>query len=328
MDIIHLFVSDVMTEFLVTDKYQLNKRHIRVQKNFYDIDTYINWAEKKLERIATRHLNIFFPRSASLKRYYETWDRIRHDPSFIQDIRSNLEIVFPFTQRITNPQAIVAKYMDMLETLYDTAREEEEQLKIQSQRDFSFSVKPTRPASPMNEIDEDPILLNERNVEEVSEENVEYPQEIKEEQPRGQEKELKEIEDENPTVQTEKFEESYQPQMSMPEPVEAAQEEESSCSENASTYEKETKGRRRRTLETRNGEPSFVKCRELGIKVNLKDDCDKLLEQYAAETISFDKISKKGIYMLIKKKFPASKVSSVADRYDMLAEYRRLLKSK
>lgn len=125
MDIIHLFVSDVLVDFIVSDNYDFTRRKICMDKNFYDIDTYILWAKKKLDRLARTHIQqLFDGQSISLEEYYKTWEQTRRNPSFLVSLRHSLECIFPFVQRIKNSQPIIFKYLDMLETIYDTIKED------------------------------------------------------------------------------------------------------------------------------------------------------------------------------------------------------------
>ena len=86
---------------------------------------YVTWAEKRLDRIAKGHLSEFFKQTTSLEEYYSILHKLRVTPQILQDIRLQLELIFPFMQRMTNPQKIVLQYINMIETLHDSLQEEE-----------------------------------------------------------------------------------------------------------------------------------------------------------------------------------------------------------
>lgn len=119
MDLIHLFVSNVLLDVIYAHEIEFCQKPVRVDPVFYDINAYISWAAGQLETLTAAHLVSLFPADATLEQYYDTCARLRRDPSFVQQTKQDLETIFPFLQRTKNPRNVVFKYLELLETLHD-----------------------------------------------------------------------------------------------------------------------------------------------------------------------------------------------------------------
>jgi hypothetical protein len=120
MDIIHLFISDILIDFITSDKYDIVTRKVSMDSNFYDIDTYLAWSKKEVESLARHHIRLLFDDvGESLEKYYQEIEKARKNPSFLVSLKESLEGIFPFMRRIKNSLPILFKYLDMLEILYD-----------------------------------------------------------------------------------------------------------------------------------------------------------------------------------------------------------------
>lgn len=120
MDIIHLFISDILIDFITSDKYDIVTRKVSMDSHFYDIDTYLAWSKKEVESLAQQHIQLLFVDvGESLEKYYQEIEKARKNPSFLVSLKESLEGIFPFMRRIKNSLPILFKYLDMLEILYD-----------------------------------------------------------------------------------------------------------------------------------------------------------------------------------------------------------------
>ncbi len=127
MDIIHSFIcsfiSDVLLHLILSDNYQFYDKQPIVDQRYYDVDIYITRSEKKLNRMISEHLQAFFTEDTSIEQYYKILDNLSTNPRILHDMRIKLESIFPFMQRMTNPQVIVIQYIHLIETLHDTMME-------------------------------------------------------------------------------------------------------------------------------------------------------------------------------------------------------------
>ena len=124
MDIIHLFISDILLGFIFYGETKISDHPIKAKKCFLDINIYIQWAKKKVVEMTEQHRRDHFNAVGGARAFYEAFELFRAKPGILLGIDAQLCTIFPFLQGVIRRDVYIDKYIDMLEILCDDKEEE------------------------------------------------------------------------------------------------------------------------------------------------------------------------------------------------------------
>jgi hypothetical protein len=119
MDIIHLFISDILLGFIFYGETKISDHPIKAKKCFLDIDIYIQWVKRKVVEMTEQHRRDYFNAVDGARAFYKAFELFRAKPGILLGIDAQLCNIFPFLQCVVRRDVYIDKYIDMLEILCD-----------------------------------------------------------------------------------------------------------------------------------------------------------------------------------------------------------------
>jgi hypothetical protein len=304
MDIINSFISETLLDLISGNIYLSAKRAaVPFSRSFCEVDTYLTWAERRLDSLSRSHLEKVREADTSLEKYYTFFNELRTNAAALHEIRGHLEEIFPFLQRMPNAEQTVLKYVYMLETLYDTLVEERTQaLPVRARRRVEERVEP-----PVES--QEPEVENEAEPQEPEVENEAEPQEPEvevEAEPQEPEAEV-EVEPQEVEVEAEADEDSSSV-IAVEEQAAQSDVEESNKSEEDLEEEAESPQPRK----------AMSEAKKLGIIVK-GGNSSELIKSYNEGTIDPKRLTCKGLRAFIQTHHPSIKMNARMGRKTLLS---------